>query len=165
MSDDNSSLDSDSAAFCQFMACTIEASVHAMHDSDNDKAKYAEKARSLVFNLKNNENLRLSIIDGSIPADHVVHMKAAELKTSDQQKKEKEDLDRAVAERRGDADKIARDQLMLDNGLDPNKGGEFTCSKCKGTKTTHYQMQTRSADEPMTVFVRCLTCGKRWRTQ
>lgn len=43
------------------------------------------------------------------------------------------------------------------------EGGEFTCSRCKGTKTSHYSMQTRSSDEPMTVFVTCLTCRKRWR--
>ena len=49
------------------------------------------------------------------------------------------------------------------NGIDPDAGGEYTCRKCKGNKTTHYAMQTRSADEPMTVFVGCLTCGNRWR--
>ena len=27
--------------------------------------------------------------------------------------------------------------------------GLFKCGRCKGTKTTYYQMQTRSADEPM----------------
>merc|ERR1712039_834974 len=32
--------------------------------------------------------------------------------------------------------------------------GMFTCGKCKGTKTTYFQMQTRSSDEPMTTFRR-----------
>jgi DNA-directed RNA polymerase subunit M/transcription elongation factor TFIIS len=31
--------------------------------------------------------------------------------------------------------------------------GLFKCGKCKSTKTTYYQMQTRSADEPMVRFV------------
>jgi DNA-directed RNA polymerase subunit M/transcription elongation factor TFIIS len=53
--------------------------------------------------------------------------------------------------------------LQRANGIDPEAGGEYTCRKCKGNKTTHYSMQTRSADEPMTVFVGCLTCGNRWR--
>lgn len=39
----------------------------------------------------------------------------------------------------------------------------FTCRKCKGNQCTYYQMQTRSADEPMTVYVNCLTCGNRWK--
>jgi DNA-directed RNA polymerase subunit M/transcription elongation factor TFIIS len=38
------------------------------------------------------------------------------------------------------------------------------CSSCKRqTKCDHYQLQTRSADEPMTTFVTCLECDKRWK--
>jgi transcription elongation factor S-II len=43
------------------------------------------------------------------------------------------------------------------------KASLFTCSRCKSTKTTSTQKQTRSADEPMTVFVFCTNCGKRWK--
>jgi transcription elongation factor S-II len=39
----------------------------------------------------------------------------------------------------------------------------FTCRKCKGNQCTYYQMQTRSADEPMTTFVTCLLCSSRWK--
>ena len=41
--------------------------------------------------------------------------------------------------------------------------GLFKCGRCKGTKTTYYQMQTRSADEPMTTYVTCKSCGNRWK--
>ena len=43
--------------------------------------------------------------------------------------------------------------------------GMFKCGKCRGTKTSYYQMQTRSADEPMTCFITCLNprCGNRWK--
>jgi DNA-directed RNA polymerase subunit M/transcription elongation factor TFIIS len=38
------------------------------------------------------------------------------------------------------------------------------CSSCKiKTKCDYYQLQTRSADEPMTTFVTCLECDKRWK--
>ena len=38
------------------------------------------------------------------------------------------------------------------------------CSACKKkTKCDYYQLQTRSADEPMTTFVTCLECDKRWK--
>ena len=40
---------------------------------------------------------------------------------------------------------------------------DFTCWKCKGSKCRYYQMQTRSADEPMTTFVTCLSCANRWK--
>tara|TARA_A200000113_G_scaffold110820_1_gene99518 strand:- start:3969 stop:4478 length:510 start_codon:yes stop_codon:yes gene_type:complete len=39
----------------------------------------------------------------------------------------------------------------------------FTCGKCKSTKCTYYQLQTRSSDEPMTCFVNCLSCGASWK--
>jgi transcription elongation factor S-II len=39
----------------------------------------------------------------------------------------------------------------------------FRCSKCGKRECTYYEMQTRSADEPMTQFIRCLNCGKQWR--
>jgi transcription elongation factor S-II len=40
---------------------------------------------------------------------------------------------------------------------------EFKCRKCKNNNCSHYQLQTRSADEPMTTFVTCMDCGNRWR--
>ena len=40
---------------------------------------------------------------------------------------------------------------------------DFTCRKCKSKKCTYYQLQTRSADEPMTTFVTCIDCGNRWK--
>ena len=39
----------------------------------------------------------------------------------------------------------------------------FLCYKCKSRECTYYQMQTRSADEPMTTFVTCIKCGNRWK--
>ena len=159
-----SATDTNSIA-AEFMACTIESGIHNMFDSDSDKANYATKARSLMFNLKNNETLRCNIIDGTLDAELVVHLTPAQLASEEKNKEAEKYKEEAVAERRGDWNRIARDQIMRDNGLDPNKGGEFQCKKCKGTKTSHYSMQTRSADEPMTVFVCCLGCGNRWRTQ
>ena len=40
---------------------------------------------------------------------------------------------------------------------------DFTCPRCHKKKCTFYQLQTRSADEPMTTFVTCVLCGKRWK--
>uniref|UniRef100_A0A8C9LCW6 TFIIS-type domain-containing protein n=1 Tax=Pavo cristatus TaxID=9049 RepID=A0A8C9LCW6_PAVCR len=39
----------------------------------------------------------------------------------------------------------------------------FTCGKCKKKNCTYTQVQTRSADEPMTTFVVCNECGNRWK--
>ena len=39
----------------------------------------------------------------------------------------------------------------------------FLCNKCGKRKCTFYQLQTRSADEPMTTFVNCLVCDNSWK--
>jgi len=39
----------------------------------------------------------------------------------------------------------------------------FKCGRCKLNECTYYQLQTRSADEPMTTFITCINCGKRWK--
>ena len=39
----------------------------------------------------------------------------------------------------------------------------FKCGKCRKNNCNYFQMQTRSADEPMTTFVTCLNCNNRWK--
>jgi transcription elongation factor S-II len=39
----------------------------------------------------------------------------------------------------------------------------FKCRKCGSRETSYYEVQTRSADEPMTQFITCLTCENRWK--
>jgi len=38
----------------------------------------------------------------------------------------------------------------------------FKCGRCKQKKCYYYNLQTRSADEPMTTFVTCINCGLKW---
>ena len=40
---------------------------------------------------------------------------------------------------------------------------EFKCFKCHKRQCTYYELQTRSADEPMTTFITCLNCGNHWK--
>ena len=40
----------------------------------------------------------------------------------------------------------------------------FTCKRCKSTNCTYEAVQTRSADEAMTIFVSCLDCGNSFKT-
>ena len=43
--------------------------------------------------------------------------------------------------------------------------GDFVCPKCKGNKTKYFQVQLRSADEPMSIIIYCKSkgCGHKWR--
>ena len=59
-------------------------------------------------------------------------------------------------------DKKIRDKNMYNPQIDANTDN-FTCGKCKSNRCSYYQLQTRSADEPMTTFVTCIDCGNRWK--
>lgn len=54
--------------------------------------------------------------------------------------------------------KIERNKMR-----DSDYEGQFKCGKCKSKKTDYYQLQTRSADEPMTTYVTCKACSHRWK--
>jgi len=38
----------------------------------------------------------------------------------------------------------------------------YQCARCKSNKCSYYQQQILSADEPMTTFITCVTCGYKW---
>ena len=40
---------------------------------------------------------------------------------------------------------------------------QYKCRRCGSRKCSYYEMQTRSADEPMTQFFTCLDCQNRWK--
>ena len=58
-------------------------------------------------------------------------------------------------------DKRERDKNAYD--VQQKIDSEFKCRRCKQNNCSYYQLQTRSADEPMTTFVSCHSCGNRWK--
>jgi DNA-directed RNA polymerase subunit M/transcription elongation factor TFIIS len=54
-----------------------------------------------------------------------------------------------------------REQRLLE-GNKANATDKFFCGRCHKRECTYYELQTRSADEPMTIFIQCVNCGKRW---
>jgi len=59
--------------------------------------------------------------------------------------------------------KEKRDKLAFEIRTEHTVKGMYKCSKCKNDRVTYYQLQTRSSDEPMTTFINCTNCGKRWK--
>lgn len=55
-----------------------------------------------------------------------------------------------------------RDKRILEGNL-AMATDRFRCSQCKKKLCSYYELQTRSADEPMTIFISCLNCGKNWK--
>ena len=59
-------------------------------------------------------------------------------------------------------EKIKRDKGKYEINMEAATE-EFTCYRCGKNKCTYYELQTRSADEPMTTYVSCLHCGNHWK--
>ena len=59
--------------------------------------------------------------------------------------------------------KNIKKMAMLGKEMKGQGSSMFKCGKCKKNNCTYFQMQTRSADEPMTTFVTCLECFNRWK--
>lgn len=55
-----------------------------------------------------------------------------------------------------------RIEELLASGRKERSEGFLTCHKCKSKEVDVEQKQTRSADEPMTLFALCVKCGTRW---
>ena len=115
--------------------------------------KYKNKLNSILFTLRNNQKSFLieRIANGSIKAKDVANMDPGELWPGGTY----DVCNKAMMEK----------SLKLDilNGRMEDYTGMYPCVKCKSKKTTYYQLQTRSADEPMTTYCSCLECGKRWK--
>lgn len=104
---------------------------------------YKQKMRSLFLNLKGtNISLRREVVSGKLTPDAFCAMTPEEM-ASDERKAENKKLEE-------EGIFAARAATNTNASTDM-----FKCGKCKQNKTTYYQMQTRSADEPMTTFVTC----------
>ena len=142
----------------------IRDSNYTIRTADNDKIIkkwenpyfvliYVNKLKTILFNIKN--PIILNKIQTKIfKAKEIAFMSHMDMLP------EKWDI------------KLKEKELRLENKFFPKieaSTDNFTCFKCQrndpenANKCTYYQLQTRSADEPMTTFVTCTNCGQRWK--
>jgi len=116
---------------------------------------YRNRAVSLYENLsgsssyvKNNENWLEKLKKGEITPRSLVQLSSVELCPS----RWKDVVNKVIESEKNLYSKSESASIMM------------WCSGCKKkTKCDYYQMQTRSADEPMTTFVTCLECDRQWK--
>lgn len=55
-----------------------------------------------------------------------------------------------------------REKFSILNYAEEEEGyeGLLTCGNCGSRRTTYVTLQTRSADEPETVYLKCFSCGR-----
>lgn len=147
------------------IATAIEVSMARMFNMGypgENKKDYTAKFRQLSFNLKKNTPLREDLLQDAVSAEQLINMSADELATEEKRNEILKLRDDAFQRARLDWADANEDKINKQCGIE-NAKGLFTCGRCKSTKTSNTQKQTRSADEPMTVFVQCHNCGNRWK--
>ncbi|XP_038867354.1 transcription elongation factor A protein 2-like isoform X2 [Salvelinus namaycush] len=132
------------------LAAQIEDCIYQEFKSTDQK--YKSRLRSRISNLKDQKNpdLRRNVLAGNISADRIANMAAEEMASA-----ELKEMRKALTK-----DAIREHQLSKVGGTETDM---FQCGKCRGKNCTYTQVQTRSADEPMTTFVLCNGCGNRWK--
>ena len=108
---------------------------------------YIDHLRSVYINLQN-QHLIDMVNNGEIKSHEIAFMTHQEM-----QPKKWEDLIKA---------KSIRDKNKFEQELEAMTD-RFTCRKCFSKKCSYYALQTRSADEPMTLYITCLNCGARMK--
>jgi transcription elongation factor S-II len=109
---------------------------------------YLDRLRSIYINL-HNDDLLDQVKNGEITPPVLAFMTHQEMN---------KDQWRELIEQ-----KTKRDANKYDTKIAASTD-MFTCRKCKSKQCTYYELQTRSADEPATIFVTCLDCGKNWKS-
>jgi transcription elongation factor S-II len=133
-------------------AVELEKSLYDACANTQPDTVYKTKFRSKYLNLieKTNPKLRQSILRGMLSTVRFMSMTSQEM---------------ASEELRREMEAMAQENLLkVRSAKDLSAETEmFQCGRCKQRKCKYYQMQTRSADEPMTTYVTCVYCGNRWK--
>ena len=108
---------------------------------------YVDKLRSLSYNIRTHPTIMENVESGQILVQELPFMIHQELAPECW-----EDL---IEEKRKRDQNTYKEEEVED--------GDFKCGKCGSMKCKWYQLQTRSADEPMTTFVQCTKCPARWK--
>jgi len=108
---------------------------------------YLDRLRSIYTNMKN-PDLLAQLKNGDVKPQVLAFMTHQEMNPEHWRK---------LIEQ-----KMNRDASKFTNNLQATTD-MFTCKKCKSKRCNHYELQTRSADEPATIFITCLDCGKTWK--
>lgn len=122
--------------------------IHTSFDIDNEShiKKYITKSKQILQNIKLLKNkIENDTLDFKL--EDIAFQSYIDLFPSKWQKHiKKKEMDKKRVE--------SQPQATTD---------QFQCGKCKKKQCTYYEVQIRSADEPATVFITCMSCGNKWR--
>ena len=139
-----------SRLLCEHLGNSIGSSVEkSIAKHQTMKSTYKNQSLRLLANIKNNKtNLKDRLLNGTFDPEDMGDTTHKNLWPELWKRPEMQPGHRAIITRHEDG--LVKDTM-------------FKCGNCKNNTVQTTEFQTRSADEPMTVFCNCTTCGKRWK--
>ena len=134
---------------------SIKNNIFPSWKNSNFCAVYINKSRNIYLNLDSNsyiknESFLSKIKKKDFNIEKVAYLKPQEIFP---------ELWKPIID-----ENIRKEEIMkaCENQASTSK---FQCPNrnCRARKAIYTEVQTRSADEPMTLFITCLVCGKRWK--
>ncbi|VDM44987.1 unnamed protein product [Toxocara canis] len=132
------------------VAVRIESKIFQVNGDTG--SKYMSAVRSRVFNLRDKKNPTLleNVLTGVVEPERFALMTVEEMASDEMRRQRASFTEQAIKEH----------EMPMQEGTASDM---FKCDNCHKKNCTYSQMQTRSADEPMTIFVFCRECGSRWK--
>jgi transcription elongation factor S-II len=126
-----------------------------LNETLKGEAPYLNRVLEIMHNIKDekNEEFRENIINGTIKPEDLCTMNSVDMLSKNRQKEIEKEIEKKVDEVRSDWQE-KHGQITE---------GVYKCRQCGGRKTIQHEQQTRSADEPMTLFITCLNCKNTWK--
>ena len=139
-----------SRLFCRHLGNEIGSSVEkSIAKHQIMKSKYKNQSLKVIANIKNTKtNLKDRLLNGTFNPEDMGEATHKNLWPELWKRPEMQPGHRAIITRQEDGE--VKDSLIK-------------CGNCKNNTVQTTEFQTRSADEPMTIFCNCTTCGKRWK--
>lgn len=119
----------------------------------NFRRRYSAKVRNIYDNLDsksylNNTNFLNDILTGELDVNNIAYISRYNV--------HKDNWKSIINKQKAETEYLTMKSKTSETT-------EYVCGRCKRNRTTYYQLQTRSADEPMTTFITCLHCNNKWK--
>ena len=126
-----------------------------LYETFKGETAYLNRVLEINYNLKDekNDEFRDKIINGIITPEDLCTMSGTEMMSKKKQELIEKEIEKKAEE--------ARSNWTEKHGQITE--GVYRCRNCGCKKTIQHEQQTRSADEPMTLFITCLNCKNTWR--
>lgn len=132
----------------------VLAELHRQHCTTTPCHNYTEmgrRTRLVIFCVKTEPKWMRWLLNGNLTIERLCEMDVKDFYAERYQAAMALKREKYEKEQYGNTMRATTDMFICPN------------PKCRKRECTYYELQTRSADEPMTKFIKCCICSREWR--